>query len=121
MAADDPDNGGNAALTRVTRRAVLGAGVAATALAAARAGAAAAEPRSAPPDPRPPEPEREAPGVNYVCERCGGNVVTRDAWAEWDVEAQDWVLGAAFDCAYCHDCEEETNLEEVQAGGETTG
>jgi hypothetical protein len=34
----------------------------------------------------------------------------------WDAEAQDWVLGAAFDYAYCHDCDEETRLEEVELG-----
>ena len=52
--------------------------------------------------------------VTYVCNMCGGNTVTRDAWAEWDVDEQDWVLGAAFDYAYCHDCQEETRLEEVE-------
>ena len=51
--------------------------------------------------------------VDYVCSLCGGNTVTRDAWAEWDTAAQDWTLGAAFDSAYCHDCEEEPNLVEV--------
>jgi hypothetical protein len=51
--------------------------------------------------------------VDYICDSCGGNRVTRDAWAEWNAEAQDWVLGAAFDYAFCHDCQEETNLVEV--------
>ena len=39
--------------------------------------------------------------------------MTRDAWAEWDAETQDWTLGAAFDYAFCHDCEAETKLVEV--------
>jgi hypothetical protein len=51
--------------------------------------------------------------VDYVCDTCGGSTVTRDAWAEWDTEEQEWVLGAAFDYAYCHDCDKETNLVEV--------
>lgn len=51
--------------------------------------------------------------VDYVCNSCGGNSVTRDAWASWDADAQDWSLGAAFDHAFCHDCEAETNLVEV--------
>jgi hypothetical protein len=51
--------------------------------------------------------------VDYVCSLFGGNNVTGDAWAEWDGEAQHWVLGAAFDYAFCHDCEGETNLVEV--------
>jgi hypothetical protein len=61
---------------------------------------------------------RGAMRVTYVCETCGGKTVTRDAWAEWDEEQQDWVLGAAFDYAFCHDCEEETNLEEVELADE---
>jgi hypothetical protein len=60
--------------------------------------------------------------VDYVCNRCGGNTVTRDAWAEWDSEAQEWTLGAAFDYAFCHTCEEETNLAQVDlATREPTG
>ena len=51
---------------------------------------------------------------DYLCKICGGKKVTRDAWAEWDVAEQDWVLGAAYDYAFCHDCQEETNLVEVE-------
>jgi hypothetical protein len=54
--------------------------------------------------------------VDYVCHLCRGNSVTRDAWAEWDVAEQEWVLGAAYDYAFCHDCQKETRLEEVQLG-----
>lgn len=50
--------------------------------------------------------------VTYLCKTCGSKTVTRDAWAAWDEEAQDWVLGAAFDYAFCHDCDGETRLEE---------
>lgn len=53
--------------------------------------------------------------VDYVCSMCGGNTVTRDAWAEWDVDEQEWVLGAVYDYAFCHDCQEETRLKEVRA------
>ena len=51
--------------------------------------------------------------VDYICKTCCGNTVTRDAWAAWDTGTQEWVLGAAFDYAYCHDCDEETQLLEV--------
>jgi hypothetical protein len=51
--------------------------------------------------------------VDYVCRTCSGARVTRDAWADWDTKAQRWKLGAAFDFAYCHDCEDETKLVEV--------
>lgn len=48
--------------------------------------------------------------ITFICERCKSKLVTRDAWAEWDEEAQSWVLGAAYDYAFCHSCERETNL-----------
>ncbi|MGH6785430.1 MAG: hypothetical protein ACREBO_01255 [Novosphingobium sp.] len=33
--------------------------------------------------------------------------------AEWDVEAQNWTLGAVYDYAYCHDCQTDSRLVEV--------
>lgn len=51
--------------------------------------------------------------VRMVCEDCGSEHVMRDAWAEWDAEKQDWVLGAVFDYAYCNKCDGETHIEEV--------
>jgi hypothetical protein len=45
---------------------------------------------------------------------CGGNTVTRDAWAEWDIDTQEWILGAAYDYAFCHGCQQETRLEEIE-------
>jgi len=56
--------------------------------------------------------------VDYVCEICLGNTVTRDAWAEWDADEQNWVLGAVYDYAFCHDCQEETHLVEVELAAE---
>lgn len=47
-----------------------------------------------------------------VCDECGSTHVTRDAWAEWDEDTQDWVLGAVYDHAFCHRCQAETNIEE---------
>ena len=48
-----------------------------------------------------------------VCEECGSELVTRDAWAEWEVGQQEWVLGAIFDYAYCHKCEGDAHIHEV--------
>ena len=48
-----------------------------------------------------------------ICEDCGSEEVTRDAWAEWSVEAQGWVLGAVFDYAFCHRCQGSTHIKEV--------
>ncbi len=52
--------------------------------------------------------------VTFVCENCGSDLIARDAWAEWNVEEQDWVLGAAFDYTFCHKCEAETHWVEVE-------
>lgn len=49
----------------------------------------------------------------YVCNVCGSDHVTRDAWAAWDVAAQDWVLEVAFDHAYCHRCMGSARLDRV--------
>jgi hypothetical protein len=59
-------------------------------------------------------PERkEEPKVQMVCEHCGSEEVTRDAWAQWNAETQDWELGAVFDYAYCHRCQRDAHIEEV--------
>ncbi len=51
--------------------------------------------------------------IAIICGTCGSDLVTRDAWAEWDVEEQVWALGAVYDYAFCHKCECETRLGEV--------
>ena len=52
--------------------------------------------------------------IQIKCSQCEGDDVTRDAWAVWDVETQDWVLGAVFDYAYCQTCEAEARLIDVE-------
>jgi hypothetical protein len=52
--------------------------------------------------------------IAIICGTCGSDLVTRDAWAEWNVENQAWTLGAAYDHAFCHKCEGETRLVEVE-------
>ena len=56
-----------------------------------------------------------SPLVEYACERCSGVAVTRDAWAEWDLENQSWRLCETFDFAFCHTCHRETRLVERAA------
>jgi hypothetical protein len=60
----------------------------------------------------------EAPRVEYACERCGGVAVTRDAWAEWSLENQVWILSETFDFAFCHQCHREARLVERAAAQE---
>ncbi|WP_276605809.1 hypothetical protein [Sphingomonas gei] len=38
--------------------------------------------------------------------------MTRDAWAEWNLESQAWVLSEIFDFAFCHTCARESRLTE---------
>jgi hypothetical protein len=56
-----------------------------------------------------------------VCNVCGSDEVSRDAWANWDVKNQEWELGAVFDDAYCHKCECETRLIEVELWLDSSG
>jgi len=55
-----------------------------------------------------------------VCSECGSDDVKVDAFAEWDVERQKWVLSDVFDNEFCCDCDGETHLrwetEEVKGG-----
>jgi len=55
----------------------------------------------------------EAPKVQMVCGACGPKRVTLDAWAEWDEDRQEWVLGATYDYSFCHFCEGETRIQEL--------
>lgn len=51
--------------------------------------------------------------VQMLCGTCGSTNVSRDAWGEWDVAAQEWVLRTVFDYGHCHPCDGETRLVEV--------
>lgn len=51
--------------------------------------------------------------MQIVCSTCGSANVRRDAWAEWQPETQEWVLGSVFDYGECDVCEGESRLEEV--------
>lgn len=51
---------------------------------------------------------------NMVCRDCGSTQVLLDAWAEWDIASQQWVLQNTFDNAYCEGkCDGETKVIEV--------
>lgn len=52
--------------------------------------------------------------IAIVCGTCGSDEVSRDAWADWDVDKQNWVLGTVFDYGHCHKCEGESSLIEVE-------
>lgn len=50
----------------------------------------------------------------FVCERCGGDNVTSDAVAAWNVDAQQWELLNTFDNTDCNDCGGEAHLTQLQ-------
>lgn len=51
-----------------------------------------------------------------VCTCCGSTDVRADAWAEWDIDAGEWVLSSTYDNKWCESCEGETRLKEVPFG-----
>ena len=53
-------------------------------------------------DLRPHKPENRQ---GMLCASCGNGNVSRDAWADWCNESQDWILGQVFDDAFCDFCD----------------
>lgn len=45
-----------------------------------------------------------------TCSECGGDNVVLDAYASWDVRAQEYVIDSTFDDAYCRDCEKSVSV-----------
>lgn len=54
------------------------------------------------------------PKIRKVCSYCKSTEVLKDAFAEWSVEQQTWVLHSYYDATYCNTCEESCNLEEEE-------
>jgi hypothetical protein len=52
--------------------------------------------------------------IGYACCYCGSSDVLRDAWAEWDANRQEWVLGETAAIEFCRECDGETSLTEVE-------
>jgi hypothetical protein len=48
------------------------------------------------------------------CKYCGSTDVKLDAWAEWDVDSQKWILGSVFDNTFCPECDGETAIIEEE-------
>lgn len=42
--------------------------------------------------------------VKLTCPVCKSDAVLADAYARWDVDKQDWVLGPVFDAVDCNHC-----------------
>lgn len=50
--------------------------------------------------------------IQMACSNCGSVDIKADAWAEWDFNAQQWVLSQTFDATHCEDCEGEASCDE---------
>jgi hypothetical protein len=64
-------------------------------------------------------PEYAAPDRRFkmVCDECGSDSVLADAYAQWDIEKQDWTVANVFDKgAFCPDCDGDARIEEVELG-----
>ena len=53
--------------------------------------------------------------IKMVCTECGSDEVLADAYVQWDVEKQDWIVQNVFEKGgYCDTCEGEARYEEVE-------
>ena len=53
--------------------------------------------------------------IKFTCSKCNSDDVVRDAYAEWCVESQDWVLGSTYDSFACNECgAEDLDPDEVE-------
>lgn len=53
--------------------------------------------------------------VKYVCRTCGSDDVLRDAYAKWDIPAQEWVVHSLYDNNVCEVCGSESKIDAVPA------
>lgn len=49
------------------------------------------------------------PPIKIVCGRCGSTDVLKDAFAEWDISLQEWVVHSTYDDNRCNHCDYEGN------------
>lgn len=48
-------------------------------------------------------------GAYPTCQICGKNEIVRDAWAEWSMQSQGWILKSVFDHFSCDACGHENS------------
>ena len=53
--------------------------------------------------------------LKMKCGHCGSSDVLKDAFVEWDYEAQIWVVHNVFDKgSYCQTCDGECTIEDEE-------
>lgn len=56
-----------------------------------------------------PSAAQTAKPIEPVCRECGSTELTRDAFAEWDRDTQQWVLSAVYESTTCQACDAESD------------
>lgn len=51
------------------------------------------------------------PRVKATCRWCGGEAVKCDAWAEWSLAEQAWIVTDVDTRGWCEDCRGETRID----------
>lgn len=54
--------------------------------------------------------------IKLVCNTCGGDDITFDASARWNVETQEYEMTGLYDNKDCQDCGGECHTEAVELG-----
>lgn len=62
----------------------------------------------------------EGKRIKKVCSLCGSEDVLIDAYAQWDVEKQDFVLNCTFEYSFCfcNKCQGECGIIDVEVKDE---
>lgn len=56
---------------------------------------------------------RKYPLVKWRCDSCGSEEVGHDAASVWDVDAQEEVLGSAYDDDWCTNCGDSARIVDI--------
>ena len=52
--------------------------------------------------------------MKKVCSKCQSENVVAGGIVSWNDEIQKWEVEAVHEKAYCHDCKQETRIEDIE-------
>ena len=50
---------------------------------------------------------------NYICKKCEKENIYREAFLEWSVRDQEWLIETTGDEFFCYNCQDTVDVEEV--------
>lgn len=56
----------------------------------------------------------EIPIKTPICQYCGSDQISADAYAKWDYQNQEWILSSVYENGYCTSCETDISDIEMQ-------